>query len=218
MSGRTSFAGALLSIGGIWGIVSIPVAESLTPGYNVSTEAVSGLGLPYFSGICNSISACLNPVQPASAIFVFSLLLSGIFTICSGYILRRAWTHRLFALGIVVYGIGITAVGMSYLPIYLGATSEGAVGVAYGIHITGALLAFVLGAAIAISTCGFTKGPFRYFGLVLGVLALIAFVLFLTGTDLGLGGGGMERLIIYPNNLWSICFGGYLLGGFELAS
>lgn len=210
---RVVLAGALFSIGGIWGILSISVAESLTPGYNVSTEAVSGLGLPYFSGICNVIASCVTPVQPAAGVFVFSLFLSGVFLLLNGYFLLRATRHRLFAIGVGVLGVGELLVGLSYIPIYLGATTVLEVGMAYGLHVVGALVAFVLGGTVAISTYRFTRGPFRYLGLVLGTVALVAFVLFLTGYELGLGFGGMERMIIYPINLWAICFGAYLMGG-----
>jgi hypothetical protein len=37
-------------------------------------------------------------------------------------------------------------------------------------------------------------------------------VLFASGNYFGLGRGGMERLIAYPTLLWSVAFGGYLMG------
>jgi len=210
---RVVLAGALFSFGGVWSLLSILIAESLTPGYDVSTEAVSGLGLPYFSGICNIRADCLTPVQPAADVFVSSLFLGGALLLLNGYLLSKATGHRLFALGVGMLGVGELFVGSSYLPIYLGATASGEVGVAYGFHVVGALIAFVLGATVAIAAYRLIKGPFRYFGVVLGTVALAAFVLFATGNGLGLGLGGMERMIIYPINLWSICFGAYLMGG-----
>jgi hypothetical membrane protein len=154
-----------------------------------------------------------TPVQPAADVFVFSLFLNGVFLLLSGYFLMRATKHRLFAIGVGVLGVADLLVGLSYIPIYLGATTELDVSMAYGLHVVGALVAFVLGGTVAISTYRFVRGPFRYFGLVLGTVALVAFVLFLTGQELSLGFGGMERMIIYPINLWAICFGAYLMEG-----
>ncbi|MGH9918352.1 MAG: hypothetical protein ACRD6W_05730 [Nitrososphaerales archaeon] len=215
---QVDLAGALLSIGAIWTILSIVVAESLTPGYNVSTEAMSGLGVPYFSGICNTIAACVTPIQPASAVFVFSAFLNGTFLILSGYILRRVTSHRLFGLAVAVWGVAQFLVGVSYIPIYLGAVSAGSVYAARDLHAVVAYIIFVLPPTTAVSTYRFTKGPFKYFGVVLGVVALVALVLWRTGNDLGLGYGGMERMIVYPFELWAIGFGAYLMGGFELDS
>ncbi len=51
----------------------------------------------------------------------------------------------------------------------------------------------------------------RAYSLFSGVLGLVATVLFLVGTDLGLGPGGMERLIVAPLLLWLIVGGARLL-------
>jgi hypothetical protein len=55
------------------------------------------------------------------------------------------------------------------------------------------------------------KPPFSYFSVILGVVMLLALVLFASGTFLGLGKGGMERMIAYPALLWAIGFGGHLI-------
>src|SRR5947199_267685 len=46
----------------------------------------------------------------------------------------------------------------------------------------------------------------------LGVRSLAALGLFISNNFLGLGNGGMERMIVYPVLTWGIGFGGYLLG------
>ncbi len=51
--------------------------------------------------------------------------------------------------------------------------------------------------------------------MILGAATLTATVLFVTTRDygyLGLGVGGMERMMAYPTLLWIIGLGGYLLG------
>ena len=55
------------------------------------------------------------------------------------------------------------------------------------------------------------KAPFAYFSVLMGMIGLIAFALFISEFFLGLGAGGMERMITYPLLLWVIGFGGNLM-------
>ena len=48
--------------------------------------------------------------------------------------------------------------------------------------------------------------------VVLGLIGLVALILYGSGHFLGLGHGGMERLIVYPNFIWALFFAGYLSG------
>ncbi len=57
-----------------------------------------------------------------------------------------------------------------------------------------------------------TKPPFRFISLALGVLVLVLIGFMIEGIDFGLGAGGIERMIAYPELLWSVALGGYLLG------
>ena len=47
--------------------------------------------------------------------------------------------------------------------------------------------------------------------IFLGGLTLGSLALFVLGIHLGLGPGGMERMIVYPVILWGASFGGYLM-------
>jgi len=210
-----ALAGTFLVIGGAWTILSITIAESLTPGYSVSNEAISGLGSPIFSGTCKDVPSCVTPIQPASAIFVFARFLNGILWLWSGSILRSATGHRRFALAISVVGVANILVGASYLPFYLGGTSATVVVAAGAVHVAGALTTFVLTPIAAISTYRFTRGPLRYFSLVLGAFSLASNFLWLTGNYLGMGYGGMERMVAYPLYLWGIGLGASITGGPE---
>ncbi len=71
-------------------------------------------------------------------------------------------------------------------------------------HTIAAITTFVAGGAAAIASYRITKSLFRYFSIVLGIATLVAFALF-SGTAsmdyLGLGVGGMERMIVYPTLL-----------------
>ena len=196
-------------------ILSITIAEGLTPGYSVSNEAISGLGSPIFSGICNDVPSCVPPIQPASAIFVFAKFLNGILWLWSGSILRSATGHRRFALSISVVGIANILVGASCLPFYLGGTSANVVAAAGAVHVAGALTTFVLAPIAALSAYRFTRAPLRYFSLVLGAFSLAANFLWLTGNYFGMGYGGMERMVAYPLYLWAVGFGAAITGGPE---
>lgn len=80
------------------------------------------------------------------------------------------------------------------------------------LHFVGALLPFTLG-NIAIIMFGFVLGLhgwFKYYTLASGAVALAALPLFMSGVYLGLGEGGMERVVAYPQTLWLIVFGVYL--------
>jgi len=48
--------------------------------------------------------------------------------------------------------------------------------------------------------------PFDYVALVLGTVSLVALVLLAIKIYLGLGDGGMERMIAYPIILWIVAF------------
>ncbi|MDD1747633.1 MAG: hypothetical protein LUQ16_07720, partial [Methanomassiliicoccales archaeon] len=59
--------------------------------------------------------------------------------------------------------------------------------------------AFLFGNLAAIYAFTKTKPMFSYISLGLGLLGLAALVLLGTGTFLGLGPGGMERIVFYSN-------------------
>jgi hypothetical membrane protein len=81
------------------------------------------------------------------------------------------------------------------------------------IHIIGAALPFLVG-NLALMILGFTlrmPRTLRYYTIISGLAALVALLLFLTHTYLGLGIGGMERITAYPQTIWLIVFGIYSL-------
>lgn len=74
-----------------------------------------------------------------------------------------------------------------------------------------ALLAFLFGNLAAILSYKIIRPPLSYIAVALGVVGLVALVLFGTDNHLGMGVGGMERLIAYPVLFWSLGLGGYLM-------
>jgi hypothetical membrane protein len=114
------------------------------------------------------------------------------------YFLSRSLKNRLFPVL-----VGLSSLGSVFVGVFPEDT---------GIpHAIAALLAFIAGGVAAIISYRYLKTPFRYVSVALGALSLLSFILFLTGIHLGLGAGGMERMIAYPNIIWSIGFGGNLM-------
>jgi len=55
------------------------------------------------------------------------------------------------------------------------------------------------------------KMPFSAIAIALGLTTLVALALFIGKIYLGLGVGGMERIVVYPVLMWGAGFGGYLM-------
>jgi hypothetical membrane protein len=76
-------------------------------------------------------------------------------------------------------------------------------------HIIGAALPFVFG-NISLILFGVVRSInvwLRKLALVFGVIGLVALCLFMTHHYVGLGIGGMERTVAYPQTMWLIIFG-----------
>jgi uncharacterized membrane protein len=89
-------------------------------------------------------------------------------------------------------------------------------------HTLFSFLSFITVSLVAIVSYFILRAPFRYFAVILGVIALASFGMFIIfSTEYGegagsiaslIGPGGVERWISYPITLWSIGFGAYLMG------
>lgn len=176
-------AGALIFVGATQFILCMLVAECLYSGYSVSGNYISDLG---------KLDAVSAPVFNAS---VFVL---GLTVVAGAYFLGRIVQNKVFLSLLVLCGIGAMGVGIF--------TED------FGtIHLAVSLMAFLFGALSAIASYKFQKPPLSHFAVVLGSISLAALILFGMKIDLGLGVGGMERMIAYPILLWAIGFGGYLI-------
>jgi hypothetical protein len=86
------------------------------------------------------------------------------------------------------------------------------------VHSLFALIMFVSWAIAALLCCKIVKPPFSYVSATLGAVSLLMLALYLPGQlvspvfILGLGTGGLERLVVYPLWLWTLGFGAYLMG------
>jgi len=176
-------AGALIFVGATQFILGMLIAECLYSGYNVSENYISDLGK------LGTVSA---------PVFNTSVFLLGLTVVAGTYFLRQTIANKIFLCLLILCGIG--AMGVGIFPEDFGS-----------IHFAVSLMAFLFGALSAIASYKFQKAPLSYFAVILGLISLVALILFGLRIHLGLGKGGMERMIAYPILLWAIGFGGYLI-------
>jgi len=100
-----------------------------------------------------------------------------------------------------------------------GAIAVGVFTEAFGVvHELVSLWTFIFIGLSAILAARIVRPPFRYISVILGVLSLVALGLYIAKAYLGLGPGGMERMIVWPILVWGTAFGGYLFGSSSPAS
>ena len=174
------------------------IAEFVYPGYSVSSNYMSDLGPP-----CSNGASCAS--QTSWIIFDSSIVVMGICILVSAYFLYRYFRWRPISglMGLT----GIAAVGV-------GVFNESA---PYMLHHIFSLLTFLAIGLAAILSYRLQRPPMGLFGIVLGLITLVMLVLYIPdsgvayGNTLGIGHGGLERLIVYPVLFWSIAFGGHLM-------
>jgi hypothetical membrane protein len=185
-------AGALLFIGGAECILGIMLAETQYQGYSIANNAISDLGDTCVKSVC-------VVHQPSAAIFDSSVVLLGVLVIAASYFVSRSG-YRTLSILTVLSGVGAICVGI--FP-----ESTGVV------HLLASLVVFLFGGLASIASSRRSRPPMSYLSVVLGAVTLIALVLYASGTYLGLGLGGMERMVAYPALIWATAFGAYLMNG-----
>jgi hypothetical membrane protein len=190
-------AGVLFVIASAQFILGLVAAEASYPDYSVSGNYISDLG-----------------VGPSAAIFNTSAFLFGLLSLIGTYFLPRTADFR----GLTLL-LGLMAIGAMGVGIFTSAFTE--------IHGAAALMAFGFGGLSAIASFKVLKMPLSAISVALGVMTLGALALFaggvataggLTSSEppaseffLGLGPGGIERMIVYPAHIWLILFSGHLI-------
>ncbi|MGD0588445.1 MAG: DUF998 domain-containing protein [Thermoplasmata archaeon] len=199
--------GALvLVVGTLQFIVAMVVAQmGWTVPYSLRTNYISDLGAVNcgFFPASSSHYVC----SPWHLVFNVSIVIMGLLIVLAVLLIRTAFParrSRTIGLGLLALaGIGSIGVGLSPEDVNL------------TIHSLSAALAFV-GGGLALLVLGFAMfrdtrwDGFRAYTVLSGLVALIAFALFTSGTYVGLGVGGMERLIAAPILLWSLVIGVHL--------
>jgi hypothetical membrane protein len=189
-------AGTLFFIAATQFILCITIAEALYPGYNVSTNYISDLG-----------------VGPSATVFNSSVFLLGLLILTGTYLQRHNPNFKTENILLLLMAVGTMGVGIFTKDITL---AHGAV----------SSMAFFFAGLSAIASFKVLKKPFSLISITLGAMTLAALALFsagiitsgsMTSTEafdssfyLGLGPGGMERMIAYPTLMWLAGFGGHL--------
>lgn len=160
----------------------IHLAEFLYPGYSVSQDYLSELGV--------------GPSAPR-ILFTTALVFFGLMILVASYLLRQKdHASRLWLL-LLISAVGAIGVGVFDMDNFK------------ELHGLSALLAFLFGNLAAIYSWKMVRPPVSGLCLALGLIGLSALVMLIAGIDLGLGLGGIERMVFYPAMFWLLAFGAY---------
>lgn len=181
-------------------VVQLLVASRWRSPYSLSRNTISDLGntrCGVFSGrlVCSPLHALMNLsfVGLGVTMIAGSLLIS-----------RAAATTRSLSSGLgclAISGVGVILVGT-----FPENSNPGA-------HAIGAALSFLVG-NLGVVTMGLSRSlalPLRLIALTAGATTLVALVFYVEDEYLGLGEGGMERIVAYPQTIWLVALGAYLL-------
>lgn len=180
-------------------VTQVVVAAAWTAPFSLARNAISDLGNTACGQYADRmVCSPLHDWMNASFILIGITIILGSFLISDDF--RQNMASR-----IGFYCMGLAGLGT----IFVGIFPENTVSF---MHFIGAALPFFFGnVALVIFSYSLGLPPgFRYFTRLLGIVALIAFVLFFLDHYLGFGMGGMERLVAYPQTIWLIVFGWYI--------
>lgn len=176
--------GLWLFLGGLEMLFMIHLAEFLYPGYSVSQDYISELGV--------------GPATPR-LVFTVALVAFGLTALTAAYLLRQRDRKSRLWLLLAVSAVGAIGVGVFDMDNFR------------ELHGLSALLAFLFGNLAAIYSRKQARPPLSCLFLLLGLIGITALVLLIVEVDLGLGLGGIERMVFYPAMFWVLAFGTYLL-------
>ena len=194
---RDKVAGTLFFIADTQFVLCLIIAEALYPGYSVSSNYISDLG-----------------VGPSALVFNASVFTLGLMLLVGTYLQRHNHNLKTVNILLLLMAVGAMGVGIFTKDFTL---AHGAV----------ASMAFFFAGLSAITSFKVLSKPLSLISIVLGAMSLAALALFSVGTItsgsltsteafdsgfyLGLGPGGMERMIVYPALMWLAGFGGHLI-------
>jgi hypothetical membrane protein len=174
-------AGVLFFVAATQFILGLIIAEALYPGYSISNNYISDLG-----------------VGPSSMVFNASIFLLGLVFLIGTYFLQHAFNLKLMTISLTIAAIAAMGVGI------FTENSE-------PMHMFVSFFVFLFGGLSAIFSYRLMKQPFSIMVILLGLMSLLALILYIENFYFGLGVGGMERMIVYPILIWMIGFGGFLI-------
>jgi len=171
--------------------------------YSVASNYISDLGAN-----CLPSGACYIP--PSALLFASSVVILGLTLVICAYYLHRAFRWMPATLLVAITGLG--AIGVGVFPETMAVPHE-----------IFSLVTFLFVGLAAIASYKLQKKPLGYLSVILGVLTIASLILAVpatwqfrltassSGFYLGLGIGGIERLVAYPAILWAISFGSHLM-------
>jgi len=171
-------------------VVQVIAALAWKLPFSLAQNSISDLG----NTVCGAygsrvVCSPLHGLMNASFVVLGLLMAVGAFLIYLGLPWGRLTSAGLACLAIA--GLGT---------ILVGAFPENTVS---ALHIVGAALPFAVG-NIGLVFLGLAAGIpkwLRWYALISGIVALLALAFFLTNNYLGLGLGGLERLVAYPQTI-----------------
>lgn len=191
---QLKLCGLILFIGGSLALMGIITAEAMYPsGYTTNANEISDLGA---TKPPNSVS-----FQPSAGIFNTTMLLAGALILVAAFFQHTYLKKFLFSIPLLLFGLGLMGVGIF----------PGNKGAYHGLS---AMLAFLSGGVCAITSFKIVSAPFKYIGILFGLIALASwFTAVLSPGTLFpvIGIGGTERWVAYPIMLWLTGLGGYLM-------
>lgn len=200
---RSRPLGAMLWVSNIqYFIVQIVAAVAWTRiGYSWTSNTISDLANTH-CGLYGSRLVC----SPLHTVMNISFVVVGITIIGGAVLLQRelasGLAERLGFGCMALAGVGAILIGLF---------PENSVS---SMHVAGATLSFVLGnVGMIVLGARLERLPkiLRAYTVLSGVVGLAALLFFMKNTYGGIGIGGMERFVSYPQTIWMIVFGGYLL-------
>jgi hypothetical membrane protein len=202
MSSRRVDAGPVLWLASAqYFIVQVVVAGASTVGYSWSENTISDLGNTR-CGVASGRPVC----SPLHLLMNMSFAVLGLTMLAGAVLIARGLPGRSRTATAGFACLGLAGVGTVVVGLY----PENTVA---GLHAGGAALPFVLGNVGVLLLGAVLRLPpwLRAATLSAGVVGLVGLALFLSHTYLGLGIGGMERVTAYPQDVWLILIGAYLL-------
>jgi hypothetical membrane protein len=180
-------------------ILQLIVARAWVYPYSIANNTISDLGNTA-CGIYDGRYVC----SPLHSLMDTSFILLGSFMLLGSILIYQEFREtRLALVGfgcMFVAGVGSLLVGIF---------PENTIG---SLHFLGASLPFLVGnlGMIVLGSVLALPLSLRVYTIVSGTVSLIALLLFVTHNYAGLGAGGMERIVAYPQTVWLIFFGIYI--------
>jgi len=199
---RVRLGGIFLVVGAVEFLVGMTIAEvGYGPSYSISQNLLSDLGVTGCGPLGGTGPYLCSPWFLA---FDAATVLLGFLVVLAAVGVRPAFppgATSTVGLGLLAFhGIGLIGAGL--IP----------ENVSDPAHSAFAVLAFSCGSlALILLGLAFRNRPprtwFPPYSVVSGLVSAAALLFFVTGADLGLGSGGMERVLVAPVLLWFVLVG-----------